>query len=511
MKPLLASRLRQMKAAEIKAQERAERAPLGFETNLNRKEKAMAATAVKSMASRTGTAKPTVQTRSPNVLIILLDTASARFLSCYGCAARTSPRMDQLAAEGVRFAYCYANGPWTPPSHASLFTGLPSIVHQMNHDHLNVRTREMHKRARNYGRFPTLASLLTENGYQTAGFCGNAWVGEKSNICYGFQFWDNLRRPDAGKGSPVKSPAPAFDRSTSATLEWFDSKYHPDQPYFAFVNYITPHLKRNPPLKYQKRFVKGRVPEYLHNISSRNCFAYIWNGWLKPQDIEPFKGLYAALIAQTDDQIASLLGELSKRGLLDNTIVVICADHGDENGEHNLLDHQLCVYNTLIHVPLIIWHPKTIQAGRVEERPVQLSDLAPTILNRVGLGNVRKQQKQMKGLDLLTEVSRQKRPRPIVSEHGVPRLIIRNALPDITPEQYTPYLRRLKCIIYDGWKHIWSSNGRDELYNLIRDHGETKNLISRYPDRAKSLRARLSRWVRSYGEELERDKKTPRL
>jgi len=449
--------------------------------------------------------------KRPNVLIVLLDTASARYLSCYGYPKKTTPRMDSLAAEGARFAYCYGNGPWTPPSHASLFTGLPVIVHKIEHDTINVKKKMMFKRVRFHGQFPTLASLLSDNGYQTAGFCGNHWVGEKSRANYGFQFWDNLQRPGDPPNPVAISQMTVRGRSTVAFSEWLNSKHNPDKPFFAFVNYLTPHLRRRPPIEYQKRFVKGPVPEYLHEISSQNCFHYLWNGLLKPEDMEAFKGLYAALIAQTDDQIASLLDELKARGLLDDTVVVVCADHGDENGEHNLLDHQLCVYNTLIHVPLIFWYPKGIKGGKVEKRPVQLSDVAPTILNLAGLEKIRKQQKQMKGLDLFKEVSKQKAPRALFCEDGVPRLIIRNMLPNVTPEQYTPFLRRLKCIIFDGWKYIWSSDGRDELYDLEKDHGETKNLIERRPDKTKDLYARLRKWVRSYGEELERDKKRPRL
>jgi len=447
---------------------------------------------------------------NPNVLIILLDTASARFLSCYGYPKKSSPFIDKLASEGVRFAHCYSNGAWTPPSHASLFTGLPSIAHKMNHDHINVRTREMFHKVRNRGQIPTLASLLSENGYQTAGFCGNGWVSWKSNINYGFKFWNVLGRSEQKK-TRESTPQKVRGMSNNAAFAWADTRYDSSKPYFAFINYLTPHLKRKPSEKYRKRFVKGTCPAYLHEIASRNCFGYIWNGRLKKEDIPAFEGLYAALICQTDDMIRELVRQFKKRGMMDNTIIVVCADHGDENGEHNLLDHQLCVYNTLIHVPLIVWHSSSIRRPKVEKRPVQLSDVAPTILNMVGLPQVRRKQKQMKGLDLLREVSKHKGSRPIISEHGVPRIIIRNALPDVTLEQYQPYLRRLKSIIYDGWKYIWSSDGADELYNLQRDHAETRNMIDTRPDKAGDLNKRLTRWVRSYGEELKRDERRPAL
>ncbi|OPZ15723.1 MAG: Choline-sulfatase [candidate division BRC1 bacterium ADurb.BinA364] len=455
--------------------------------------------------------RPVASAKRPNVLIVLLDTASARFLSSYGYPDPTSPLMDRLAAEGTRFAYCYGNGPWTPPAHASLFTGTPSIVHKMNHDHINPQTKKMFDKVRFKAGHPTLANILGANGYQTVGICGNDWVGSKSNMCAGFQTWDNLRGSAGPAAEAAPKPAKSANRSAERAFAWADAKYDSAKPFFMFVNYLTPHLRRDPPEKYRRQFVKGRVPKYLHEISSKNCFHYIWNGLLKKEDMPIFNRLYAALIRQTDDQIGELLGGLKKRGMMDDTIVIVCADHGDENGEHNLLDHQLCVYNTLIHVPLIFWHPRLVPAGRVEEKPVQLSDVAPTVLDLVGLKAERKRQPQMEGLNLLTEVPARKSPRPIVAEHGVPRLIIRNALPDVSPEQYERYLRRLKAIVWDGWKYIWSSDGADELYDIGSDPMETTNLIREQPKKAKDLAARLAKWVEAHGETLERDKKRPKL
>jgi len=121
---------------------------------------------------------------APNVLIILLDTATADLLSCYGRYKNSTPRFDRLAAEGMRFANAYTSGPWTPPSHASLFSGLPSIANGISHDAIHFEKRYMYDRSRWRGKFPTMASALAENGYDTVGVCANSWVGSKSDICW---------------------------------------------------------------------------------------------------------------------------------------------------------------------------------------------------------------------------------------------------------------------------------------------------------------------------------------
>jgi len=430
----------------------------------------------------------------PNVLMIMLDTASTDIISCYGKRKGVTPFIDSVARRGVRFQYCFTNGPWTPPSHAALFSGLPSLVNGISHDSINIRTKEMFKKYKWSGKFPTLASLLSENGYQTVGVCANAWVGSKSNMCYGFQRWIDFTGKTKGYGDRYMKK---YDRSTAAFLQWVDDEYQSNKPYFAYVNYLTTHLRRTPKPQFEKKFVRGKVKPYLKEITSLNCFHYLWNGLLKKEDLPVFIDLYYALAAQVDSEINDLVTELEKRGLLDNTILIILSDHGDENAEHNLLDHQFCVYNTLIHVPLIFSGPG-VPRGRVERKNVQMLDVPVTVLDMVGLRDVRKKS-PMEGMNLFTEVPKLKRERVIVSEHGIPRLIVLNMGDDVPPEMSSPYLRRLKAVIYGEWKYIWASDGRDELYNLKKDFGETRNLIDRYPAKAKELYRKLVNWVRAHG------------
>ncbi|MEW6355261.1 MAG: sulfatase [Planctomycetota bacterium] len=441
---------------------------------------------------------------APNFLIVLLDTATADLLSCYGRYKNTTPRFDRLAEEGTRFANAYTSGPWTPPSHAALFSGQPSIYNGITHDAINIENHLMFEKCKWSGKFPTLASTLSQNGYDTVGVCANSWVGSKSNICWGFDYW--IENIGAGAQAILKKTGQEPNRHASTTnlLYWMDEKRSEKKPWFCFVNYATPHLKRCPKPEFQKKFVKGRVPQYLHEINSGNCFEYLWNGILKKKDMHTFIMLYVALAAQVDWEIEEMLTGMEQRGLLDNTVVFLVSDHGDENAEHNLLDHQMCVYNTLIHIPMIAWGPGRIPEGMVVENNAQMLDIFPTILDLAGLHPVR-EKLNLPGMNLMTEAPHRKEERLIVSEHGVPKIIADNAGRGVDPKLFAPYMRQLKCAIEGDWKYIWGSDGRDELYNMRKDPVEQDNLINRNRATAQALKRKLAAWCKSYGKPLKLD------
>jgi len=283
-----------------------------------------------------------------------------------------------------------------------------------------------------------------------------------------------------------------------------DTRRSPDRPFFSFVNYATPHLKRSPKPQFEKKFIRGKVKPYLKEVSSQNCFEYLWNGILKKRDLPTFIKLYVALAAQVDWEIEEMLSGMEKRGLLDNTIVFLVSDHGDENAEHNLLDHQLCVYNTLIHIPMIAWCPGRIPAGVVVEKNAQMLDVFPTVLDLAGLHGVR-EKCRLPGVNLVTELPRLEKERLVVSEHGIPKIIVGNMGEAVDSRLAYWYLRRLKCVIEGEWKYIWASDGDEELYNLKEDPGEQDDLIKKRPAKAKSLRAKLRAWCKSWGKELKPD------
>ena len=135
--------------------------------------------------------------------------------------------------------------------------------------------------------------------------------------------------PGQGDGMIRKKTGREPDRHASTTnlLYWMDEKRSVEKPWFCFVNYATPHLMRRPKQRFQRTFVKGKVPQYLHEIGSGNCFEYLWNGILKKKDMHKFIMLYVALAAQVDWEVEEMLTGMERRGLLDNTATI-----GTRNG-----------------------------------------------------------------------------------------------------------------------------------------------------------------------------------
>ena len=171
-------------------------------------------------------------------------------------------------------------------------------------------------------------------------------------------------------------------------------------------------------------------------------------------------------------------------GILDNTVLIITSDHGEELGEHGLIDHAVGLYNTMLHVPLIIRYPRAFKPGERETALVQLTDIAPTIVDLLGA----ERPKAFGGESLLGQA----RPRSVVAERGLP-------IPwtDYTIERFRDWkgvslLRRLKSIQTSDLKYVWSSDGEDELYDIRKDPQEKSNLIAAMPSKAKELRDMLA-------------------
>jgi arylsulfatase A-like enzyme len=321
-------------------------------------------------------------TSRPDILFIVLDTQRVDRLSCYGYDLPTTPNLDKFAATATRFETAIAPAQWTVPSHASMFTGLYPSEHTM---------------VQSYSVMPenltTLAERLRDGGYFTAGFCNNPLVGVINNgLRRGFLSFLNYSglltsRPNqAGTSSgwigryrqwfkrqlsgvmtriqdafarsdwllslsftplmvPLWQTALSFKGNTAKSLE--DTArllcdrpgIEPDQPVFAFVNLMGTHMPYHPPRRYIEQF----APHVLRDRDARN-FLQRFNsdvyGWLAPLTgalDEPQKktldGMYDAEVAAQDAQLGRFLDQLRQAGRLDNTLVVICADHGEHLGK----------------------------------------------------------------------------------------------------------------------------------------------------------------------------------
>jgi arylsulfatase A-like enzyme len=410
---------------------------------------------------------PAAAPNSPNVIVIIVDTLRADHLSSYGYARNTSPFIDSLAAEGVRFETAIAPSSWTQPSHASMLTGRYTYEHQAEMEPLDDT-------------YPTIGEVMQANGYRTAGFSANTLFFTRrhghgrgflhfednyqsvtdaffNSSLYGFLFdFYGLRKGLNYEGVPNRLLASNIN---TAALNWIDRG---GEPFFVFMNYFDVHDPYTPPEPYRSQFASIPSPGGLIN-----GFMERYHPDLTPEQLQSEIDAYDGSIAYVDDQIKALFAQLETRGLLQNTIVIIASDHGESLGEHGLLQHSASLYLPEIHVPLIVWAPGRVPAGKTIETPVSLTSLPPTILALIGPSP---QPFPAQPLTLLIkdEISPADWPDPI-SE-----LAQMNGAAEVNLSTHGA----MKSVVGDEMQYIHHEKFGEELYNWIEDPQEMNNLVN---------------------------------
>jgi arylsulfatase A-like enzyme len=336
-------------------------------------------------------ALPQASAGAPNVLLVVLDTVRAEDLSLYGYGRRTTPSIEALGRQGVVFERAFSAAPWTLPSHATMFTG-----------------RWPHELSANWrvpldAAAPTLAEVLQAHGYRTAGFVANVVeAGARHGIGRGFQHYDDFR---VSAAQAIVDPsltslvalnervrwaldAPkVINRKRAADvngefLRWLDGAGRA-HPFFAFLNYMDGHESYAPPAPFDTAF--GPARRRLRFWHTR-VDAFLPQKWLlNPSIIQTEHDTYDGAIAYMDSQVGALMDELRARGVLDHTIVIVTADHGEQFGEHGLFGHGNGLYRQLLQVPLVVSYPPAIPSGVRVGRPATLRDLSATVLDLTGI------------------------------------------------------------------------------------------------------------------------------
>lgn len=318
---------------------------------------------------------------APNVLLLVLDTVRAIELGLYGFARATSPNLDALAREGIVFDQAFATASWTAPSHASLFTG--RRAHELSID-WEQRLDDS---------FPTLAEALRRRGYATVGIVGNTrYAGAHTGLARGFARYEDYRLSarhilqmtrlsrealklwSVLRGQPIseESERVAAPDVNARFLRWLDRRHN--APYFAFLNYYDAHAPYLPPEPFWNRFL-GDVPQSSMSVEPGRASA---------ASIALRRSAYDGAIAYLDHEIGALFDALITRGALDNTMVIITADHGEEFSEHGMTGHGHSLYAPSVRVPLIfVWPGRLPSALRIGE-PISLSQVPATIMDLVG-------------------------------------------------------------------------------------------------------------------------------
>ena len=323
------------------------------------------------------------QQGAPNIIVIIWDTVRAASMSLYGYARPTTPNLDRLAQRAVVFDRAVSPAPWTLPAHASMFTGL------YHHQHSADRNSPLDDSAL------TIAEYLRQRGYLTAGFIGNTyWVGSKFGLGQGFAWYED--RPTmtpqsvlfAWSGSEylLKRFVPrarrnqlervAAHRRQASFLRWLDDR-DKDRPFFAFLNHFDAHEPYLPPSG-DFRF-SADTPLYNWNyLTSKRRWS--------PSELQDLRDAYDACIYYLDEQLGKLHDELGRRGLLDNTLIVLTSDHGETLGEQDprLLGHAHNVYYDVLSVPLVFYWPAKFAKGSRVSPLVSTVDLAATLAEAAG-------------------------------------------------------------------------------------------------------------------------------
>jgi arylsulfatase A-like enzyme len=415
-----------------------------------------------------------LQRSRPNILLIVADTARADRFAPAGAAAgaggsaAVAPRVAALGREGAVYLQARTPSPWTLPAHASLFTGLFPSSHGAESGHLRLEDDR-----------PFLAARLHGAGYRTQAYVANPWVGKDYNFQVGFDTFDEVWR--SVKGTEGEMGAGVVVDQVARWLEWRDG--HADakaQPFFLFVNLFEPHLPYNPPEPERSAHLPagadpervGRLRRFKHPEEVRAILRLVT---LDAKDREILGALYDGEIAYTDRRIGDLVDLLAKRGILDDTVVVVTSDHGEMLGEHDLYDHKLNVFEPLLRIPLVVRFPKRVKAGQRIETPVMLQDLYPTLLSLAGVEpGPSVEARRLPGITAM-------KPGPIRGESLDDPLVAEYA----RPAEFLPVMRGLApaadlarfdaSLIALTWgtrKMIWSSAGPAAVYDLAADPGE---------------------------------------
>lgn len=301
----------------------------------------------------------------PNVILVVIDTLRADRLGIYGNDRGLTPFLDGLAERGVVFKNVYAASSWTVPSVASIFTSRFPSQHHVTTFESKLADREV-----------TLAERLEAAGYETGGVQANFHLTEELGYAQGFKSWTVL----TGSEAKVRG-----DRVRAAALHWLQGDGNaatPQSPYFLYLQYMEPHSPYEPLPVYRERF--GRLAEGVDVASAMALMRTINFKAFTPAQVDVLQSLYDGEVASVDAELRTLFAALEERGVLENSVVVITADHGEEFKEHGHMAHGHALFNETIRVPLIVLAPG-INSGHVIDQNVSLIDVAPTIMDLVGL------------------------------------------------------------------------------------------------------------------------------
>src|SRR3989339_2069338 len=410
----------------------------------------------------------------PNILLFTIDACRPDHFGCYGYNRNTTPNIDKIASEGVLFTHAFSQSAWTTPGMISIFTSLYPPTHGVDAKDRTLRENVL-----------TLPKVLKGSGYVAPVL--PKFVDIPNYWHLGFDVVDK-ERFQAEEGEDLLKLLEAYK----------------DQRFFMWYHYHGVHLPYNPKNPYDKIFqedIFSGISADTEAVSVVKKKSVIKNNSINfdNTDKKVAVALYDGQLRQLDDYMGQLTEKMKKWGILDNTVIIITSDHGEELFEHGFIGHASTslnakLYDEIIHIPLIIWWPKKIK-HRVAGERVQQIDIMPTILDVLGIPP----SEGLQGYSLLPSI--QGKPannsRPVFCETILGGFQSTKEMEDI----------RLRCVRTNEWKLIYTNtptsivssggldDGKYELYNLSNDPKEERNIFDNHPEVAKELKKKLFRWI----------------
>jgi arylsulfatase A-like enzyme len=431
----------------------------------------------------------------PNVLLYMIDTLRADHASLYGYARDTTPFLKRLALSGLVFDDCQVQATWTKPSVASMMTSLYSFAHGIRHDDDAIPNRSV-----------TLAEQLRASGYVTASMVANPLVGRLSGLQRGFDYvseWQAIAREIRKEDRATDSEA--LNRVASSWLE-----QHAAEPFFLYAHATDPHAPYQPPPAFENKFADpAETPQFDRDFEKLTKMALARGGFginralCVRAGIDPHRFIHRAIdrydakILHNDASLEQLVAKLRQLGILENTVIVVVSDHGEEFWEHQWTGHGQSVYQELAHSLFLMWNPKLIATSRRVAEPVQLIDLMPTLLDLLGIPIPEVVEGQSL-LGLLRGQPFHRRGFVVTSRYAHPYSQQNESL----PEDHIDSLGLLDA----SWKLVYRAKGREvglrriELYDRRQDRQDANDVASQNPRKVDGMLAEVSVWMQAQNE-----------
>jgi arylsulfatase A-like enzyme len=400
--------------------------------------------------------------KTPNVIILLIDTLRKDHMGVYGYTRDTTPNIDLFSEKALTFQNAVSQCSWTSPSIATLFSSLYPSVHGLvaygKKDHEVQADFLNHEIA-------TFPEMLKEKGYRTGAFAASRWICKRLQFDQGFDVFDPI--------TSKHSPKPLASEVNDNAFEWILKNRN--RPFFAYLHYMDVHSPYNPPAPFNSYFeskeYRQLTQKELSEISKtcKQCEG--------SDNLYDYVDQYDGEIRYVDDQIGHFLKKLEDENLINNTIIIITSDHGEGFFERGFRGHGWTLFNEEIDIPLIIKFPKQVSPPDIAHYKVELNDVGISIL---GLLNYRFPY-DTDGLELF---------RSTESAENVSRIMFSEELSENmkSPPQIAAIKENLKAIFKLRGKRV------TEIYDLEEDKSEKENILGLNPDMGREFEKEIIAW-----------------